>query len=295
MAPAAIPVGICLTTIGVDAPWWLASARRAEAAGFADVWAWDHFVSRGRREDPVLECWTLLAAAAATTGRIGIGSFVTNVMNRHPAVLARSVATVASLAPGRVRLGIGIGGHPAEHLAYGIPWPEPAERAEHLTEAVAVLRLLLAGGPADHPGPRYPLAGAHAFPAPDPVPPIVIGGETPAGARLAARIGDAWTCMEETFARDLPVFLDALAAAGRRRSDVRILVGLATDTADGGRNDPVLADLAGAAAAWQARGADGIVLRWIRPAELDAALAAAERAGLGMPSGARHPSAADVR
>ena len=91
-----IPIGVNLATIGVDAGWWLESARRCEAAGFRTVWAWDHFVSRGTLSDPVLECWTMLTAAAATTSQLRVGSFVTNVMNRHPAVLARMAATVAS-------------------------------------------------------------------------------------------------------------------------------------------------------------------------------------------------------
>ena len=60
---------------------------------------------------------------------------------------------------------------------------------------------------------------------PDPAPPIVIGGETPAGARLAARIGDGWTTFEERFEADLPLYLEALAAAGRRREDQRVIVG----------------------------------------------------------------------
>ena len=211
MEGLAIPVGVSLTTIGVDARWWLASARRLQAAGYATAWAWDHFVSRGRIDDPMLECWTLLAGVAAVTERIAVGSFVTNVMNRHPAVLARSVATVASLAPGRrVELGIGIGGHPAEHLAYGIEWPDAPERAARLEEAVAIIRLLFTGGPIDHGGTFWRLEGAHAFPVPDPLPRITIGGMTPAGARLAARIGDAWTCMAERYDELLPIFLDAL-------------------------------------------------------------------------------------
>ena len=69
-----IPVGITPTTIGVHAAWWLDAARRADAAGLAGVWAWDHFLSRGRRTDPVLECWTTLAAASAVTTRIAVGS-----------------------------------------------------------------------------------------------------------------------------------------------------------------------------------------------------------------------------
>ncbi|MFN8621044.1 MAG: LLM class flavin-dependent oxidoreductase [Chloroflexota bacterium] len=279
MGAVPIPIGVNLTTIGVRGAWWVQTARRLEAAGYSTAWAWDHFVSRGRLTDPLLECWTLLTAAAVGTGSLRVGSFVTNVMNRHPAVLARQVATLCDLAPGRVELGIGIGGHPAEHRAYGIEFPDAAERAARLEEAVAVLRLLLAGGPASYEGRFYRLEDAHAFPVPSPAPRIVIGGDSVPGARLGARIGDAWTCFADQFERCYPVFLESLAAAGRRREDVQVLVGLDVDRADPA-SDPFLADLAAGAAAWQARGADELVLHWVTRDQLDVVLAAGERAGL---------------
>jgi alkanesulfonate monooxygenase SsuD/methylene tetrahydromethanopterin reductase-like flavin-dependent oxidoreductase (luciferase family) len=277
-AGPAIPVGVNLTTIGVDASWWLASARRLEAAGYATAWAWDHFVSRGRLDDPVLECWTTLAATAATTRRLRVGSFVTNVMNRHPAVLARMVATVADLAPGRVELGIGIGGHPAEHTAYGIDFPPPTERAARLEEAVGVIRALFTGGPVSLDGGWYQLRDAHASPVPDPMPRIIIGGETPAGARLAARIGDAWSCFADRYDALLPVFEAALAAAGRSRSDVAVIVGCDVPRADDARTAPAIADTRAWAEAWRKRGADELVLHWIHPDQLEAVLTAGERA-----------------
>ena len=123
-----IPVGLNLTAIGVSGAWWIESARRAEAAGFATVWMWDHFISRGDLDDPLLECFTTLTAAAVSTESIGVGSFVVNNVNRHPAVLANIVATLAQFAPGRVELGIGIGGHPVEHENYGIDFPPAPER-----------------------------------------------------------------------------------------------------------------------------------------------------------------------
>lgn len=279
MGAVSIPVGVNLTTIGVSGAWFIQAARRLEAAGIDSVWAWDHFVSRGRLTDPLLECWTLLTATAVSTGSIRVGSFVTNVMNRYPQVLARQAATLADLAPGRVELGIGIGGHPAEHHAYGIDWPEPAERADRLEEAVGVLRALFAGGPVTRPSPFYPLTEAHAYPAPDPAPRIVIAGEKPAGTRIAARLGDAWTCFADSFDALHPVFLDTLVAAGRRREDVKVVVAMDL-TADDPAADPILVDLPGTAAAWRERGADELILHWIRPHQLDAVIAAAERAEL---------------
>lgn len=273
-----IPVGVNLTTIGVDIRWWLESARRLEAAGYRTVWAWDHFVSRGRLADPVLECWTTLAAAAAVTRQLRVGSFVTNVMNRHPAVLARMVATVADLAPGRVELGMGIGGHPAEHAAYGIEFPPPPERAARLVDAVAVIRALFTGGPVSHDGAWYRLDEAHASPAPRPVPRIVIAGERPAGARLAARIGDAWTCPDSAYERLRPVFDAALEVAGRDRSDVAVVVGCDLPRGDEASRAPAIVDPVAWAEGWRARGADELVLHWIRPEQLELVLEAGERA-----------------
>jgi alkanesulfonate monooxygenase SsuD/methylene tetrahydromethanopterin reductase-like flavin-dependent oxidoreductase (luciferase family) len=264
-----VPIGLNPTTIGVTAGWWLAAAGGAEAAGLTGVWAWDHFISRGRRTDPVLECWTILTAAAAITPRIRIGSFMTNVMNRHPAVLARALATLADIAPGRVDLGIGIGGYAAELQAYGIRVPDPSERSARLEEAVAVIRLLLAGGPVDHEGRFYRLAHAMAFPVPQPPPRIVVAGQTQAGARLAARVGDAWSCPSDRLDRLLPVYREALAGGARRGGTGAVIVGV-----DAGA---VLEDAAGTIGGLVERGADEVVVEWLRPDQLDGVLEALER------------------
>lgn len=260
-----LPVGLNLTSVGVSAVWWLDAVRRAEAAGFDSAWSWDHFISRGRRSDPLLECWTMLAAAAAVTSRIRLGSFVSNVMNRHPAVLARMAATVAELSGGRLELGIGAGGHPAEHLAYGIPFPERPVRAQHLDEALDVLRLLLAGGPADYRGRHYRLQAAYAFPAPQPPPRLIVAGETPAGARLAARKGDAWTCVGDRLERLLPIFQAELAACGRDPAEVSILVAVEVEEAWRG-----LPELTGR---WHARGVSELIIHDVKADELADVLA----------------------
>jgi alkanesulfonate monooxygenase SsuD/methylene tetrahydromethanopterin reductase-like flavin-dependent oxidoreductase (luciferase family) len=154
--------------------------------------------------------------AAAATSRVTVGPFVVNVMNRHPAVLARMASTLQIASGGRLILGMGIGGAPKEHAAFGIEFPGAKERAARLEEAIGVIRALWSGGPVTRPSPWYPLEDAHAFPVPTPPPPIVIGGETPAGARLAGRIGDGWSTFDDNFEQNLPVYLEALAASGRR-------------------------------------------------------------------------------
>ena len=174
------PIGVSLGTIGASLGWWLESARRLEAAGYAGVWAWDHHAAGGPRR-PTLEAWTTLTAAAAATSHIAIGSHVLNVMSRHPAVLARMATTLHELAGPRLVVGLGIGGRRSDHEPLGIPLPEAPERVARLEEAVAVLRALWTGGPVTLPGPYYPLRDALSAPAPVPPPPILLAGQTPAG------------------------------------------------------------------------------------------------------------------
>jgi G6PDH family F420-dependent oxidoreductase len=283
-----IPIGLNLTTVGVDSRWWLDSARAAEAAGFSGVWSWDHFISQGgNKATPVLECWTTLTAAAATTSRIKVGSFVTDVMNRHPAVLARMLATLHQQSAGRVELGLGVGGNAAEEEAYGIPFPPVPERAALLEEAVAVLRLLWPGGPANFEGRFFQLQDAWAYPVPEPPPRIIVGGEKPAGVRLAARVGDGWTTNAADYERLLPAYLAELSAHGRSRADVVHLVAVDIARDLPLEDQPLIADMAGFAAEWQARGADELIVNWVRPTQLLPLLEAAARAGLPTTAAAR--------
>jgi alkanesulfonate monooxygenase SsuD/methylene tetrahydromethanopterin reductase-like flavin-dependent oxidoreductase (luciferase family) len=273
-----LPIGVSLRTIRAEPGWWLESARRLDTAGYAGVWAWDHFVGQGDKTVPVVEGWTILAMAAAQTQRVTVGPFVLNVMNRHPAVVARMASTLQIASGGRFILGIGIGGAPREHAAYGIDFPEAPERVARLEEAIAVIRALWTGGPVSRPSAFYPLENAHAFPVPDPAPPIVIGGETRAGARLAARIGDGWSTFEN-FEDHLPIYLEALEEAGRRREDQLVIAGFQGQWL----SDEKLADSPWVTAPretwehWQEVGADGAIVLARTTDDVDALVAAADR------------------
>ncbi|HYN49167.1 MAG TPA: LLM class flavin-dependent oxidoreductase, partial [Candidatus Nanopelagicales bacterium] len=218
-----------------------------------------------------------LAAVGGATTRLGLMTFVANVMNRHPAVLARMAATLQEASGGRLTLGIGIGGHPAEHRAYGIPFPDVPERVARLEEAVAVLRALWTGGPVTRPSPFYPLVEAHASPVPVPPPPIIVGAESRPGVELAARVGDGWTTPAATLAERLPRYLDALAAAGKVRSAQRVLAAFDLPRGASLGGSPWLEDPAGAAAAWASAGADGAVLGANATSDVDLLVAAAAR------------------
>ena len=274
-----LPIGVCLRAIRAEPRWWLASARRLDAAGYAGLWCWDHFIGRGDSTVPVVESWTILSMAAAQTSRVTVGPFVLNVMNRHPALVARMAATLQIASEGRLVLGIGIGGAPREHAAYGMVFPDVPERVARLEEAVAVIRALWTGGPVTRESPYYPLTDATAFPIPVPPPPIVIGGETPAGARLAGRIGDGWSAFDGNFESNLPLYLEALHASGRRREDQRVIVGFQGDRLG---DEPVAAspwvtDPRETWARWQAAGADEAIVLARTTDDVDALVDAADR------------------
>jgi len=276
---ARLPIGVCIRSIRAEPSWWLESARRLDAAGYAGVWSWDHFMGRGDLTVPVVESWTILSMAAAATERVTVGPFVMNVMNRHPAVVARMASTLQIASGGRLILGIGIGGAPKEHAAYGIEFPAPPERVARLEEAVAVIRALWTGGPVTRGSPFYPLRDAHAHPVPAPPPPIIVGGETAAGARLAGRIGDGWSAFDDNFEANLPLYLESLEASGRKRSDQRVLVGFQGEWL----SDESIADSPWVTAPpetwqrWQAAGADGAIVLARTTADVDALVEAVGR------------------
>jgi alkanesulfonate monooxygenase SsuD/methylene tetrahydromethanopterin reductase-like flavin-dependent oxidoreductase (luciferase family) len=274
-----LPIGVSIRTIRAEPRWWLESARRLDEAGYAGVWAWDHFMGRGDVTVPVVEGPTILAMAAGATRNVTVGTFVANVMNRHPAVLARMASTLQIASGGRFILGIGIGGHPKEHAAYGIEFPPPPERVARLEEAVAVIRALWTGGPVTRESPYYPLVEAVAFPVPDPAPPIVLGGETAAGARLAGRLADGWSAFDDNFTENLPLYLEALEGAGRRRADQTVLVGFQGDwlgEAEIAETEWIREPRA-AWERWHERGADGAIVLARTTADVDALVDAVAR------------------
>jgi G6PDH family F420-dependent oxidoreductase len=272
-------IGVAIGTIGATPQEWLESARRLEAAGYRAVWAWDHFVGGGAKTVPVVEQWTILAATAGATSRLRLGTFITDVMNRHPAVVARMASTLQLASGGRLTLGIGAGGNPAEHASYGMDFPEIAARADRLEEAVQVIRALWAGGPVTRPSPFYPLIEAHAFPMPEPPPRILIGAASPRGIRIAARHGDGWAAEIDDFERLLPAYLEALTVEGRTRRDAWIAVGFGS----GRSGHDALGDspwIEAPRETWQRYaevGADEVVVPARTPADIDALVRAAER------------------
>jgi alkanesulfonate monooxygenase SsuD/methylene tetrahydromethanopterin reductase-like flavin-dependent oxidoreductase (luciferase family) len=144
----------------------------AEELGFDSYWANDHPTRTG---DP----WTVLAALAATTKKIRLGSLVSCVYYRNPVVLARQAADVDRLSQGRLVLGLGIGDDAREFEQLGVPFPPPVERHEALAESMEIIIRLWSESPVTYRGKHFQIANAElAGPGPvqRPYVPILIGG-----------------------------------------------------------------------------------------------------------------------
>ena len=246
------------------------AALAVEASGFESVWTWDHLLSFNDDEEPVLECWTLLAALAEATRSVKLGSFVANVLNRAPDVLAKTVATVQQVSGGRIELGIGAGARPKEQVGFNRPFPAGRERVERVGEAVELMRLMWTGERVSYQGKYYSAEGVLSTPAPDPVPPVMVAGLGPRSARNAVRVGDGWNCEaprgwngEENpkFKQLKPLVLEELARLGRPRDQFEISI---SDRLD----DAVLSDPRGYVARMEEEGIDRIVLDIYPPFDL---------------------------
>lgn len=167
-----------------SAPWPVLAeaAHAAEETGYSTLWNLDHFSGASFRTDSMLECFTSLTAFAAVTSRIGLGTLVTNVMNREAGLLANIVSSVQQISGNRLHLGIGAGTSPnspwnSEQTALGLPLlPTMAERHEKLLSVVGTMRELW------HEERHEKFAG---FPRPEVVPPMLIGTNSFALARIA--------------------------------------------------------------------------------------------------------------
>ncbi|MDQ1446153.1 MAG: hypothetical protein QOI20_2617 [Acidimicrobiaceae bacterium] len=172
-------------------------AVTAEESGFDSVWVMDHFFQLpllGPPSNEMFEAYTLLGALAARTQRVRLGTMVTGVTYRNPAVLAKTVTALDVISRGRAICGIGAAWFDVEHSALGVPFPSTRERLDRLEEAVQVLRAMFTQDVATFDGRYYSIA--EAFNAPRPVspggPPILIGGSGEKRTlRLVAQYADA--------------------------------------------------------------------------------------------------------
>jgi F420-dependent oxidoreductase-like protein len=194
----------------------VAQARAAEAAGFSLVTVMDHLYQIpgvGQLEEPMLEGWLTLAALARETSRVRLGTLVTGVTYRNPALLAKQVTTLDTISGGRAILGIGAAWNDVEHEGYGFPFPPVKERMDRLEEALTIAKAMFTEDRPSFQG-RYSHID-QALNVPRPVqpggPPILVGG---GGEQRTLRIAAKFADMTHWF----PLGLDVL----RHKTEVLI-------------------------------------------------------------------------
>ncbi len=181
-----------------ETPRWrdiLAMAHLAEEVGFDSVWLTDHLIFG--REDGKFgpwESWSLVAALAATTSRVEIGTFVSCASFRNPALFAKMADTVDEVSGGRLILGLGAGWNEVEYRTFGYPFDNRVSRFE---EAIQIIAPLLRDGRVDFEGRFYQARECELRPR-GPRPhglPIMVGTTGPRMLRIAARFADLWNTL----------------------------------------------------------------------------------------------------
>jgi probable F420-dependent oxidoreductase len=167
-----------------DGLHWADHARRVESEGFSTLLVADHYAAP-------MACGPLIMAAASATTTLRVGSYVYNNDFRHPALLAKEVATIDVLSGGRMELGLGAGWVQSEYEAVGLRFDQPRIRADRFEESVDVIGRLLAGQTLTHQGSHYHVEQFRGAPQPAQQRiPLLIGGGAPRMIRLAARRAD---------------------------------------------------------------------------------------------------------
>jgi probable F420-dependent oxidoreductase len=198
-------------------------ARLAESMGFDGVWISDHVGFGDPAGDApgawrgAWESWTVLAALAAATEHVRLGTYVLNTPFRNPALLAKMAETLDEISGGRLILGLGAGWNEIEFSSYGFPF---ADRFDRFEDALRIITSMLRTGRATHVGRIEQARDARIEPrGPRPAGlPVMVGAAGPRMLRLTAELADHWNgglnAVAET--RELLVNLDAACeSAGR--------------------------------------------------------------------------------
>ena len=193
-------------------------AKAAEEAGFRLVTVMDHLYQIpgvGKVHEPMLESWMTLAAIARETSRVRLGTLVTGVTYRNPALLAKEATTLDVISGGRAIFGLGAAWNDVEHQGYGFDFPPIRERMDRLEDALAIAKAMFTEERPTFRGKHHAIEEALNSPRPVQAggPPILIGG---VGEQRTLRIAAKYADMTHWFA----LGLDALKHKTRSLSTI---------------------------------------------------------------------------
>jgi F420-dependent oxidoreductase-like protein len=242
-----------------DVTWedWLALASACEEHGVEAMFRSDHYLSvEGHSDRGSLDAWATIAALAAVTDTVRLGTLVSPATFRHPSELAKVVTTADRVSRGRVELGLGTGWLEAEHAAYGFPFPSMRERLERLAEQLEIVSGEWADGRFSFTGRYYQVSDLDALPKPvqRPRPPLILGGRGgPRSIGLGGRFADEYNTVYKTVEECAGIRAaldDACVEAGRDPVPLSLMTGWLV-----GEDRAELLDRAGRLAEW--RGHEG--------------------------------------
>jgi alkanesulfonate monooxygenase SsuD/methylene tetrahydromethanopterin reductase-like flavin-dependent oxidoreductase (luciferase family) len=232
---------------GVTWEQWLALAQACEQHGVEAMFRSDHYSGFHGGDAGALDAWATLAALAARTEKLRLGTLVSPGTFRHPSVLAKNAVTVDHVSGGRVELGMGAGWHEAEHVEHGFEFQDVSWRVDRFREQLEIVARQLNGdGPFDFEGRYYTLNGSDPRPKPVQRPlPIIVGGSAKRGtaepaARFASEYNTTFATPEECRRRRATLD-EACERAGRDPSTLPLsmmtfcLVGADADDLDARR------------------------------------------------------------
>jgi alkanesulfonate monooxygenase SsuD/methylene tetrahydromethanopterin reductase-like flavin-dependent oxidoreductase (luciferase family) len=205
----------------------VAAATTFEELGYDSIWVNDHLYGPGSPQIPMLEAWTLIAALAAKTEKVEIGTLVTPAGMRNPQHLGKTIATVDHIAGGRVIAGLGSGWMPAEYENFGVPFPEAPERSRQLKETVSLLKQMWTSDePVTMQGEFVNATNLVTQPQPPREVPILIGGTgRQVTLPLAAREAAIWNNpagSQSNLEENIQALHAAMDMVGRDHDEVRI-------------------------------------------------------------------------
>ncbi len=178
-------------------PWAILAenCQTAESLGYDSLWVADHFANGHSLEDDWFDGWSILTAWAAQTHTIRIGTLVTNIIYRNPALLAKQALTLDHISQGRLNLGIGATtARDPSHGMTGVQvWPT-AERLQRFREVIEIVDHLLCNEITSYPGRYYGITDARMKPPPvqKPRPPLTLAALGPTTLKIAAKYADTW-------------------------------------------------------------------------------------------------------
>jgi F420-dependent hydroxymycolic acid dehydrogenase len=205
------------------APELVRLGAAAETAGFDMVATSDHFQPWQANERHAGQAWVTLGALGQRTQRIWMGPTVTcPTLRYNPAIVAEAFATLSTLYPGRIFLGLGSGEALNEQAATG-EWPAWRERWDRLIEAVAIIRGLWTGKPLQHKGARYTVNGKLYDVPPQPIP-LMLAANGPKAMKLAGEHGDGLITDPQTWKQHKGEWQTGARSAGKDPSTMPVLV-----------------------------------------------------------------------